>query len=138
MALADHRAAIEALVRDDARAISTIDRDRAIAAAVAAYSRDRPRTLVADLVMASGALPLPVDWDADASAIAAVEHPLGTVPPAWRPVADWMVYRAPARTVLRPVGETAASCPPGDGETVRLSYTAPHVVDARARSLKNV
>lgn len=130
MALSDHQGAVEALIRDNASEIEETDRDRAIAAAVAEYSRDRPRRRVADLVMAAGALPLPDDWDAATSALAAIEHPLGEVPPAWRPVADWTLYQEPARTVIRPVGASAESCPPGDGETVRVSYTAPHAVDA--------
>ena len=127
MALSDLRRAVEALIRDDASAIDDDEYADAIVAAVAQYSRDRPRSLVEDLVMAGGALALPQGWDAEASVLAAIEHPLGERPPAWHALAHWTLYREPERTVIRALG----ACPPPDGDTVRCTYTAPHVLDAQ-------
>lgn len=136
MARTDHTARIAAYVRDDVDAITDSDLDAALEGAVARYSKHRPRTLVEDLAAASRALALPASWDAALpSALVAIEYSTAGCPPMPRPISHWEIYLEPTRTVLRYSGPDSVSrvaegyAPPADGESVRVTYTASHVVD---------
>ena len=132
MALSDHQSAIEALVRDAADAIADDDRDGALQAAVAYYSSDRPRGLVADVTMAAQRLPLPAAWDDGTSRLRSVEFPVGETPPAYLPVGEFGLYDdggTASLVVLAPL-RWNSRYPENDGDQVRIGYTAAHVVSS--------
>lgn len=123
--LPDYQTLVTDLVSDDANRIAPTQRDAAIQAAVLAYSIVRPRPRVADVADASGMLlDLPADWEEEFSQITGIEHPVGRVPPALLATDAWALYRdvGALRIML------ATSLPAGS--TVRVSFTAPHVVSA--------
>lgn len=123
MTLADLQALVDDLVRDKDQVISSMARDTAIAAALARYSADAPRSLVEDVVSAGGhVLPLPSEWAAD-SELRSLEHPIGRHPPSLIALTGAMLYQAPDGPELRLVVTLL------DGDQVRVTFTAPHVVD---------
>jgi hypothetical protein len=123
MALSDHQALIEDFAVGLVDELGLAARDRALAAAVQRYGRDRPRRLVADVTSVDGrtlALPAAADPDQPFQ----LEHPIDDDPPAYLDADDWIVYRGPTTTEIRLVGSLAA------GAVVRMTYGASHVVDA--------
>lgn len=124
MPLVEYRDLVDALVRDDTGKITFVQRDDAIAKAVARYSGDRPRTLVEDLVSAGGNhLDLPDGFDQAFSTLQALEYPIGRVPPTLIPNDRWRLYQSPGGITIMLLDAVAA------GGTVRASYSAPHVLD---------
>ena len=129
MALADHRDAVGALVRDDVDAISDAQRDDAIARAVARYSAHRPRRVTEDVeVGAGGVAPIAGGaYDPDVHQILAVEYPVGEDPPAYLDAGVVVSRRTPTDVELVAV---CGSIPAG--ATARITRTAPHEVSATA------
>ncbi|MBI1386285.1 MAG: hypothetical protein GC150_15370 [Rhizobiales bacterium] len=125
MALTDIQALVADQVRDEASAIATAERDRAIAVAVKRYSSDRPRQLVVDVTSAGGqVLDLPAGWVAEFSRLVAVEHPVDQIPPSLMAEEDFWTYARPAGVVIQLASSISA------GATVRLTFTVPHELDA--------
>ncbi len=117
MALID---TVKAKVKDSTgRLTDDVDYTPAVAAAIGRYSEFRPKIVTADLAGADGhELDLPLDWEADLSAILGVEYPVGEVPTAVVDDNEWEIYRSPAATQLRLV-----YVQPATGESVRINYT---------------
>lgn len=122
--LADFQQLVDDLVRDKDQVISTTARDAAIAAALARYSSDAPRQdIVEDVTSAGGhILPLPGGWH-DTSVLRALEYPVGRHPPSVIGPQGYQFYRSPTGVELRLVLSLLA------GDEVRLTYTAPHLLD---------
>lgn len=111
------------LVQDDSARLDAATIDLAIDLAVARYSKDRPRVIVEDVASTGTAiLNLPTEWVDEASAIASIEYPMGDVPPALIDSDRYTVYQSPAGYNLMLI------YPPPVGETMRLTYTLPHVL----------
>ncbi len=122
--LSDYQALVDDLVRDDTTKIATTDRDLAIGLASQAYSKDRPRTKVEDLVAAGGnELALPAAWEADFSELRSLEHPIGNVPPTKIQTESYRLYQKPASTVIQ------LDSAIGAGQSVRATYTIRHQLD---------
>ena len=101
--------------------------DNCVQDAVARYSRIRPRLQVWDIVGDGNTYQwsLPSDWRDGFSTILAVE--LGSVGeqfPSYIDPLKWRLYLEPDGWKLR------MFVTPSNGETVRVVYTVPHVVDA--------
>lgn len=127
MALSHYQDLLDDLVRDKDEVIASEDRDQAIADAVLHYSVDRPRAVVVDVVSAGGyRLALPAGWLSDFSRIVQLEWPVDddAAELSLVDLTEVDIYRAPSGQQIRmPVSVS-------DGETVRLTYTAHHLVDA--------
>lgn len=125
MPLADYQALVDDLVRDDTGKIVTADRDEAIARAVARYSKDRPRTKVEDVSAPGGnKLNLPAGWQTDFSELRGIEYPIGDVPPSLLEQDSYSLYSTPSGQEIQLINAINA------GQSVRVSYTIRHVVDA--------
>jgi len=118
MALIDR---VKDKVKDDSGRLSDLaDYAPAIEAALAGYSKHKPRTLVRDLSGTGGHdLALPAEWDPEFSSILRVEYPAGRVPAALIPADEWALYQDPAGEMLR-----LPYCTPNATETVRVAFTA--------------
>jgi len=124
MVLQDFQTLVDRMVRADASSVTTSDRDEAIRAAVARYSKDRPLLKVEDVAAVGGRfLGLPAGW-AEGCALVELEHPIDADPPALLTTAEVAVETVPSGQRFR----LLFSLSPGD--QVRVRYTAPHVVDA--------
>lgn len=122
MALADYQQLVDDMVRDASGTLDSAARDRAIAQAVLSHGAAMPRTLAEDVVWPERGVfgPAPAHW-MEGAWIKQAEHPVGEQPPRLIHVA---ALREPdGRWRLESVW------PLPQGATVRLSYTAPHVVD---------
>lgn len=125
MALADYQNLIAALIRDDEAAIATAQRDQAIALAVDRYSQDRPRAKIEDVSAPGGeTLTLPASYESGFSRLTQIEYPVGDVPPTLIVPERWQVLATPSGDRLLLDGA------PASGQTLRLSYTIRHVLDA--------
>ncbi len=94
------------------------DYDNNIAAAIALYSKHRPRLICSDMPGQDGPdINLPADWAEGLSAISAIEYPIGTVPESLIDSRDWRFYRSPTDTYIR-----FACHSPAAAESVRLLY----------------
>lgn len=125
MALSDFQTLVGDLVRDDADKISETQRDNAIGAAVARYSKDRPRPKVDDLTAAGGNyLDLPEAWEADFSEVQAVEYPVGEFPPSYVSPQAWSLYATPTGLQIMVAYKFS------EGATVRLTYSISHQVNS--------
>lgn len=123
--LSDYQTLVTDLVRDDAGRISTPQRDAAIATAVERYGSDRPRLKVEDLAGVSGTLlALPAGWQADFSALASLEYPVGNVPPTCIAQDRWSLYDEPAAKKIMLLDSLPAA------STVRATFTVRHALDA--------
>lgn len=127
--LADWRTLVGQELKDTAGILSQADTDKAIAEAVAGYSRHRPRERVHELT-GDGATyqwALPSDWEEGFSAIRGeVEYPAGQRVPATIEREAWALYRDPALGLrFRLLEHTPAAA-----EKVRFAYTVRHTVDA--------
>lgn len=132
MSLAVLRPRVEGLVRAErVGAEAQLGIDQALQEAALIYSRRRPRHQVVDLT-ADGEwyLALPAEWVDEFSAIKQVEYPLGRRPPEVVSGREYWLYRTPD-------GETLAfrELTPGVGESVRVTFTAPHVLDEHSTTL---
>lgn len=97
----------------------------AVRAALAMYSKHRPRTLVEDLAGDGDYdYDLPDDWVEGSSSLKTVEHPAGQREPIVLEAEDYTLYQTADATVLR-----FLQLIPVAGETIRLTFTAPHVID---------
>ena len=126
MTRATYRELVHSMVRDDVAALTLDDCEDAMGHAVTRYARFRPRVLVADLsAAATGIVSNDVatdlaQWDADLSGVVSVEHPVDEIPPLH---VEHSIYRAPG--ALRLYAEDVPAA-----DTVRITYTVPHVVGA--------
>ncbi len=113
-------ALVEGKVKDDSDKLTLVaDYYPAVAAALASYSKHRPKIKVTDLPGTdSHDLALPAEWVADFSTIREVEYPLGNIPPSQLATDAWILYRSPGGLQLRML-ETDI----GSGESVRVSFT---------------
>jgi hypothetical protein len=123
MARSDIEALIADLVQDEGRlrggAVA-----RALDEAARRYSKDRPRVLVADCLSTGDCLLTPpADWEAS-SRIVALEWPVDAVPPSIRRPGDFVPYAHPTGAKL----QCRAVQPPAAGETVRVTFTASHLL----------
>jgi len=118
MALIDR---VKDKVKDDSGRLTDLaDYEPAIEAALAGFSKHKPKTLVRDLAGTGGHdLVLPTEWDPEFSSIQRVEYPLGRVPEALIPADEWALYQDPAGEKLR-----LLTCLPEETETVRVSFSA--------------
>lgn len=125
MPLADFQTAVDDLVRDRDSVVTTVQRDAAIEAARAQYSIDAPRSVVVDATAAIGgnALDLPAGWTDD-SVLVSAEYPIGQWPPSMLNASDIQIYASPTVRQLRLPLDLSI------GDTVRLTYTADHLLDA--------
>jgi len=124
MALIDHQSLVESLVRDDANKIDNNDYVKAVNSAVSRYSKDRPRTVVEDVVAPGGQyLALPNAWQTNFSNIANIEYPIGNVPPTLLDIGNYGMYNAPGNKQIMVRSAINA------GDLVRISFTVKHLVD---------
>lgn len=124
MALTDHLALVTAMVRGDGGTLGDDDYRAALAVAVIRYGKDKPRTMVADMVSLGGThLPLPEGWVAGVSAAVSLETPPDQEPPQVTAGSAVMAEEVPTGWRLRLVGAIPA------GQAIRLRWTAPHTVD---------
>ena len=131
MALDDHIALIDALVRDDLGVIGEDERLAAIGAAALRLGIDRPN-VTADLMEGDGtaSLPAPEGWQAGYSRVVSLEYPVGADPESFlgQP-ADFRVSELPEA-----LGGTTFvfKSAPSTGADVRVEFTVRHQVDAEA------
>lgn len=125
MSLADYQTAVTDLLRDRDGVVSDPQRDAAIETARAQYSIDAPRpvTVDANAAAAGNTLALPAGWTDD-SVLTAAEYPVGEWPPSMLNASDIQIYATPASRELRLPVQLVI------GDTVRLTYTADHLLDA--------
>jgi len=115
---------VDDLVRDKDQVISSVQRDAAIATALATYGAASPREIVEDIECPGGqVLPMPAEWIDGHSEIRAIEYPVGQVPPVEIDLTAMRVVRAPVGSSLLFLFS------PTSGELVRLTYTGAHVLD---------
>lgn len=124
--LDDLRTLVADLVRDDVGRITPGQLDRAIAAGVAQYNKDRPRRCVEDVVTDGGSR---LEVPDGANRVVAVEAPAGLVPPVMLPGSTWGHYHAPDALYLLLTRPLAAGTP------VRLTVTRPHLLTNEADSI---
>lgn len=125
MPLADYQSLVDDLVRDDTGTIATAERDEALARAVSRYSKDRPQTKVEDVIAPGGnSLNLPAAWQAGFSALRAIEHPIGSVPPDLLESGSYWLYDAPSGQMIQIVNAINV------GQSVRITFTIRHALDA--------
>lgn len=124
--LATFNALVLSRVPDVDSIMDSDERDAAVLAGLETYNRHRRQTLVVDAAGENDAeLALPAGWVAEYSELKAVEYPVGEVPPVLLDHDTYEVYQKPAETVILLHQHT-----PADTETVRLTFTAPHEIDA--------
>ncbi len=123
----------DAALQDAASKLSVADRDKMLVQAILQrYSKDRPRTIVTDVVaLGTSDLPLPtVDEDADGafedgfSEVTQIEWPPNGVPENIVLHENWYPYRKPTGVVIRMLSST-----PPSGDLVRMTWTARHEDD---------
>lgn len=124
MSISDLTDLIDDLVPDTSGRITAEKSRRALDAAVAQLSKDRPRLVVADVTVSGSGneLALPEGWRPDLSRVLDLETPVGAMPPSLIDATGWLVATTPAGDVLR------LAAPLTPGEVVRIHYTAAHVL----------
>ncbi|MCF6265235.1 MAG: hypothetical protein L3J57_01665 [Desulfuromusa sp.] len=117
MALVD---LVEGKVKDDSGKLNLLDDYLpAVEAALADYSKHRPKIQVADLPGSdSHDLILPAEWVPDFSAVRTVEYPVDNIPASQLSNDAWTLYRAPSGLQLRMLKDSVDT-----SESVRLSFT---------------
>lgn len=122
MALSDFQTLVTRLVRDGTGQISTDDRDGAIAAALAQYSRDVPRQVVEDITWAAAShfQAAPDDLAAGGDLLACEQLP-AAVPALMVDMALYLTVNAVQLMSTMVIGA---------GTALRLTYTAAHRLDA--------
>lgn len=127
LTLADVLTRAPLLVQDHAPTLDvTPDKQEAIRQALAQYSIDAPRSIVADLTGDGSTYDFdaPADYIDGESRIEAIEYPAGEQSPVYLNPARYGIYRTSAATKIRFVDLT-----PATGETARVTFTAPHTLD---------
>lgn len=126
MSLADYQPLVDDLVRDRDQIITPGQRDTAIAGAVLRYSGDAPATLIADVVSVAGGqrLPVPAGWVDGQSELRGLEYPVGNTPPSHIGLDAVLIYHGLAGPEIALLISLLA------GDTVRVSYTGPHALNA--------
>lgn len=110
-------------MRDDTHELTPDDVEAGIAFAVSRYSKDRPRSIVEDVVTPGGQfVPLPASWVGGFSEIQQMEYPIGSTP--LELIEDYDIYQAPAGEEIF-IGHTLP-----DGVTVRVTFSAFHALSA--------
>ncbi len=136
--LADYEAKVVKCVSDDAEQLGSTSPDRYdkfIDEAIAGYSRSKPRTLVKDWTGADTYdYAMPSTFIEGFSRVVTVENDIGDQQPSIVDDREWTVYRSATGTlVLRLLDRT-----PGASETVRMTYTGVHTVDASTGSIPDI
>lgn len=133
MPIADYQTLIDNKVRDDASVIDVAVRDQALASAVTRYSSDQPDEKVEDVVSAGGQyIDLPPGWQANFSVLNNIEFPIGDVPPNYLESGAYGIYNAPGGRQVMVRSSLLAD------DTVRMSYTIEHIVDATYDTPKSI
>jgi len=155
VALADIETLVRDLVRDQGGILDDTAVADAIQAAVAAHNAVRPRVVTADLAVAvppglPARLPLPPDWVAGVSRVRRAEHPIDREPPACLDPPYETTDSGGAHLRLSGAGHAGATpagpapggvytgatpAGPAPGAVVRITYTAPHILDAETDTL---
>ena len=113
---------ITGLVKDSSGALTPSDFDMALSNALARYSKDRPRVMVADIPGAGvREYDLPQGFIDGLSVLDAVEYPAGLIPEQVLDSGDWQLYRSPFGIKFRLIGWV-----PAFGETIRVRFTTGH------------
>ncbi|HNP80131.1 MAG TPA: hypothetical protein PKN47_01610 [Nitrospira sp.] len=114
-------------VRVTAAPFTSQQKERAIQQALKEYAQVRPAVAAQDYA-GDGAtfdLALPTGWQDGLSTIRQIEYPAGQRIPSLLQNDDWGFYVAPAGKKIRLLSIT-----PSTGETTRVTYTTPHLIDA--------
>lgn len=130
MAIEFYQRAAADLVRDDAGRLTAEQVDAAIAAAVARYSGEAPRTATEEMTGASGQWLEPTGWADGASRLVSIEYPVGEVPPA-------LLADNAAHVIAQPDGTEKIGLVDAlpAASTVRVRYTTPHEVSGQADTI---
>lgn len=124
MTLVSIQALVDDLVRDKDQVIASASRDTAIANALIAYSEAQPRELVEDATSdGSPYVDVPAQWVVGQSILRSVEYPIGELPPRLVDDAALGLYNTPGGWKI------AIAVQVQNGDTVRVTFTAPHVLD---------
>lgn len=119
------------LVRDDAQKVTPEQIDVAIGQAAARLSNDLPRTQMAEQTNVSGQLlSTPSLWVVGGSRVVDIEHPVGSVPRAL--IESSRIALIDQLDGTQKIGLTDAL---SAASTVRITYTAPHVIDGQTDSV---
>ena len=106
-------------MRDDTNELTPDDVESGIEFAVSRYSKDRPRSIVEDVVAPGGQF-LPTAWVGGFSEIQALEYPIGSVPPNL--LEGFGIYEAPGGEEIHVTQRLP------DSVNVRISFTVFHIL----------
>jgi len=121
---ADFRTRVDAIIQDDAGFLTGAEKDAFITESASIFSKDRPRERVFEFVGNGGYdYALPADFEEGFSSIVRVEYPAGERIPRVLDPESYILYRDPTGLLLRFLDRE-----PTAAETVRLFYTARHVL----------
>ncbi|MBR0346982.1 MAG: hypothetical protein IJI03_17170 [Rudaea sp.] len=124
MTLVSIHALVDDLVRDKDQVIASPTRANAIDDAVRRYSVDAPRTIVVDVPGAGTTrVDLPTTWVEGESELQSIEYPVDQFPPAMLDSDAAQLYQTPSGLKLQ------LGFQPTIGEPLRLTHTAPHILD---------
>lgn len=128
--LADYRARLDQILKEQAGDLVTGDKDAAIENGVKEHSKYRPRRRIHDFIGNSVAfdfvLSAAAGYEVGFSKILSVEYPADEREPEYLEDEDWIIYEAATETPkLRLINAT-----PTTGKKVRIVYSARHTVDA--------
>lgn len=135
---ADYQQAIDDQV-SQVKFSGVAEKNRAIAGAVRIYARHRPRVVVVDMGGVGthvASLFILDGWDDAFSVVKSVEYPVDDTK-AGKSILDtrdWTVYQAPDGKELHLLGGAVIA----EGEAVRVTYTAAHVVDDLGSTIPQV
>jgi hypothetical protein len=111
--------------------LASADKDSAINAAVAIYSRHRPQETSTQVAGDGGYIyAMPASWVDGFSVIRTIESPTGNQIPTYVEPDRWTIYRDPAGLRVRFYDLT-----PPASDNIRYVYTIPHAVSAGASSV---
>lgn len=122
-------------VRVTAAPFTAQQKERAIQQALKEYAQVRPAVAAQDYA-GDGAtfdLMLPTGWQEGLSTIQQIEYPTGRRQPSLLENDDWGFYLTPTGTKVRLLSVT-----PNTGETLRITYTKPHLIDAVSSSVSGL
>lgn len=121
---ADFEARTKAWLRDLAEHLEPEALLDAVEEAVLIYSKDRPKTVVADVVGTGGDIALPATYIDGFSMLTTVEYPTAQLPaPAYVDRNEWVLYRSPTTLILRFLADV-----PAVAQSVRLTFTGARVL----------
>lgn len=110
-------------------------KERAIVQALKEYAQVRPAVAAQDYA-GDGVtfdLTLPTGWQEGLSTIRQIEYPTGRRLPSLLENDDWGFYLTPIGKRIRLLSVT-----PNTGETLRITYTKPHLIDAVSSSVSGL